>query len=245
MAKKILTLVFIAFLTNSAFGQSCTPDISINTHGYYPDKLDTAQETVAYNMTMQVYSKRDTMVDNPLGGGKVNATIDSIIITSVLGLPPGLAFICNPSNCRFVSLKTHCINIYGTPPQGSSMYYPLDIKATAKVTVGGSYKTTVNESITDFGIFVKDDHISSVETVNNNSMAVYPNPASACFNMYNKRAVEGVVRIYSSTGTLVLEQIVLPNEEIKIGTISWPMSVYYIQTTYKDGLSVNANVLIK
>jgi hypothetical protein len=245
MIKKILTLGIASFLTVLSYGQTCTPDISIKTHGYYPSELDSATEAVAYNMTMQVFSKRDTQVDNPFGAGKVNATIDSIIVNSVSGLPSGVSYACNPANCRFVSLKTHCINIFGTPPQGSSAYYPLDIKVTAKVTIGGSFPTTVNESVTNFGIFVKDDNISSVQTVSNYSVALYPNPAASYFNICNKRNVNGVVKVYSSTGVLVYEINIKEKEEIIVNSLKWPLAMYHIQVNYVDGVNTHANVLIK
>jgi len=237
MIKKILTLTILIASNLILMGQSCTPDNNINTAGYYPAELDSAQEMSAYNMTMQVYSNRDTMVDNPFGSGQVAATIDSILVEGVTGMPPGLNYICNPSDCRFVSLKTHCINIYGTPTQGSAGSYPLTINIRAKVTVNGSFKTSVTEEITNFAIIVKDDDISALSRIKTtDAIKVYPNPSQNALNIENLRASAGMIHIYAADGREVAKYTLEHKKTLKIDNSNWKTGIYTIKLTYADGI---------
>lgn len=226
MKKLILTFVLFSSL-GLIYAQSCIPNTSITNSGYFPRILDSAQEMSAYNMTIQVRSQRDTMVSNPFGPGTINATIDSIIVTGVSGMPAGLNYICNPNNCRFVSLKTHCVNIYGMPAQGSAGIYPLSISVSVKVVVGGVIPQTINENINDFSIYVKDDNINSLANISNPQwLDVYPNPSNGKLNIANKNKVIGDLKIYDFQGKLILQQSLTAFSIQEIDIAMLPNGIY-------------------
>lgn len=236
MIKKILTLVVLLCCNIVLYGQSCIPDTSIKQPGYYPSELDTAQEMLMYSMTMQVRSNRDTMVDNPFGPGQIAATIDSIIVDSVAGIPPGINYICNPSNCRFVSEKTHCINLFGTPVQGSAGNYPMVIYVTAKATIGGGFKTSVTEQIRDFGIVVRDDNISlNHRVIENGAIKIYPNPAKGDIHIENLKNKNGVIHVFNGEGKVIEKHPIYGNQKILVNNERWHSGIYTIRLSYSDG----------
>ncbi len=241
MRKNFLTAALFSFvivLCNLIQAQSCTPNTSINTHGYYPASLDTATEGEMYSMTMHAYSKRDTSVDNPFGGGKVNATIDSIIVDQVIGLPAGIGYICNPANCRFVSLKTHCINLFGTPSAGTAGNHPLEIKVTAKATIAGGFKTNQEESIFGFAVFVKQGKTSAVKGLQvGKELKVYPNPSHNRFNFKNLLNQNASIRLYGLNGQLIQELSGEGKGSQAVDASKWANSLYKVIINYDAGIT--------
>jgi hypothetical protein len=238
-----LTIIsFIAFAGLSA--QTCTPDTSINTHGYFPAELDTAQEMSQYNMTMHVFSKRDTMVDNPFGGGQVAATIDSILVKQVSGMPAGLNYACNPRDCRFVTLKTHCINIYGVPEQLSAGVYPLRIVVDVKARINGTFPVTQEEEITDFSIIVKDDNISAIDNgFNQTKMNIAPNPFVERLDLTFTKANSGVVKITNQLGQLVHTAQFGNTKDVEIDTKLIKSGIYFITVELEDGTIFSEKII--
>lgn len=236
MIKKILTLAVFIGLSTFLVGQTCAPDTSIKEPGYYPRTLDTAEEMSMYSMTVQIHSTRDTMVDNPFGGGQISATIDSIIVDSVAGFPAGVTYMCTPSNCRFVSLKTHCINIYGTPMQGSADSYPLVIYVTVKATLSGGFKTSVTEQIRDFTMHVKDDNISSSAQVKElEGFRVYPNPSNGTMHIDNRTDKNGTIQVFNAEGKHIEQRTIKGNEKIQMNNSNWVTGIYTIRIIFTDG----------
>ena len=244
MLKNILTIICALFITNNILAQSCTPDNAITTNGYYPAELDSAQENSFYSMTMQVYSLRDTMVDNPFGGGQVNAAIDSIIVKEVSGMPSGVNYVCNPANCRFVTLKTHCINLYGTPPSGSAGVYPLVITVDVKARIGGTFPVTQEEEITGFNIVVNDDSISTISNViRKTAFSVYPNPSNSDFNIKTTYFGEGFFKVFNSLGQEVYEFKTKGDEQYIIPANTWNDGVYILRFTNRHGEVISQTLL--
>jgi hypothetical protein len=236
MIKKILTVAVLIGLNLTLVGQTCQPDTSVKSPGYFPADLDTAIELSMYSMTVQVHSTRDTLVDNPFGGGQIAATIDSIIVDGVTGLPPGISYICNPSNCRFVSLKTHCINLFGTPTQGSAGNYPMVISVTAKATLAGGFKTSVTEQIRNFSIVVRDDNISSNQWVKaNDGIKIYPNPSKSNLNIENLQNINGVIQVYNAEGKEIEKRLINGSQKISMNNERWVSGIYTIRLTFADG----------
>lgn len=246
MIKNLLLILTSFILISGIEAQTCSPDTTLKTHGYYPAELDSATEMTQYNMTMQVYSKRDTMVDNPFGGGQVSATIDSIIVKQVTGMPSGLSFACNPGNCRFVSLKAHCINIYGTPEQATAGVYPLRIVVDVKATINGSFPVTQEEEITDFSIVVKDDNISAIKHTLGvvNAVSFYPNPFKDNIEVKLGSAESGTVSISNALGQVLKQDKISNQSSLVIDTELLSAGVYFVNVQLLSG-AIYTQKLIK
>ena len=65
MIKKILTVAVLIGLNLTLVGQTCQPDTSVKSPGYFPADLDTAIELSMYSMTVQVHSTRGHVGGQP------------------------------------------------------------------------------------------------------------------------------------------------------------------------------------
>lgn len=232
---KLLFIALLGIFANNLSAQSCTPDANINQHGYYPDKLDSATEQLAYSMTIQLYSKRDTAIANPLGPGTVNATIDSLIIQRITGLPAGLTYVCNPPNCRYPSLKTGCVNIFGTTPNSSAGNYPLIIEVLVKATLGGSFKQNFPQNVEDFNIVVKDDNVAATNEILGGLLSIYPNPTINEINIINPNFVGFDVQLISITGQVLLDQHSSKTVNTALDTQNLANGIYTLLIKTADG----------
>jgi len=232
MKNLILYLVlFGTFYTfkSALFAQNCTPDITIKEHGYYPSKLDTATENIQYSMTIQLYSKRDTTI------GTINATIDSIILDRITGLPNGLTYACNPPNCRYPSLKTGCINIFGTPATGSAGNYPLVIEVTVKATAGGSFKQNFPQKVEDFDIVVQDNTVGLPAEIVQGLLSIYPNPSTHEINIVNPNFLQFDIQLVAMSGQVLINQKSSKTVNTALSTTNLPNGIYNLLIKTIDG----------
>src|SRR6185369_9269350 len=103
--------------------------VSITTPGTYPDSLPHATVGNAYSETLQVRVLTDTVII--VLGTPVTATVDSILVESVSGLPSGFSYTCTPSNCHFPGGSNGCVLLQGTAPTiGMVGTYPIVVYIT-------------------------------------------------------------------------------------------------------------------
>lgn len=110
--------------------QVCVPDPQYTQPGLYPDSianLDSGMVGVLYSDTITAVVPTDT-VDG--SGNCCNpVAIDSMVITSIGGLPPGLSYQCEPPNCQFPGGTSACILISGTPTDTGTFSITADVTA--------------------------------------------------------------------------------------------------------------------
>lgn len=131
--KKLITLWALASLVAmlafpaAAFGQGCTPDPQYTTAGFFPETLPSVCINQPYDQVITVIVPADTTFPGIPGA----IPIDSLVLTSLTDLPPGLSFECNAGGtaCVFPGGQSGCIRIFGTPTQGG--VYGIDINVTA------------------------------------------------------------------------------------------------------------------
>ncbi len=145
MTRLLLALVFCACAIFSD-AQTCTPNMQYadSTAGVYPKPFDAATNTgvgitecavigqsFSYNLTV--------VINDSLKLGNTSYPLDSIIISSVLGLPAGITYKCDPTNCHFVQNTLSCALIYGTPTSTNAPgAYDMVIKGSAFIN-GSSF----------------------------------------------------------------------------------------------------------
>jgi len=124
MNKKLI-YAFILFFTGMMItvgytnAQVCAPDPQYTQPGIYPDSitnLDSGIVNIAYSDTITVIVPLDTISSIcPCGGCIPCVDIDSIVLTNITGLPPGLSYQCVPPSCAFPGGTSGCVLISGTP----------------------------------------------------------------------------------------------------------------------------------
>lgn len=140
MTRLLLSLAFCACAI-SLFSQDCEPDMSYadSTAGVYPKPYDAATNPTGgitdcavigqpFNFNLTI------VINDTLNLGTFAFGLDSIIITQVLGLPQGLTYSCDPSNCHYLRNTINCAAIYGTPTAANAPGdYDMTIKGSAFV----------------------------------------------------------------------------------------------------------------
>lgn len=148
--RKIL-LLFIAFATGIGFAQAqtvCTPNplfASLGIPGIYPnplqqDFIDPGQQGVPYQFTFTMIVPADTTIDLSSFVGfpipPVTVSVNYQEVTGITGLPAGLNYQCDLSNCQWVGGQNGCLKISGTPSQGGSFVVGLTTGYNVNVPAG-------------------------------------------------------------------------------------------------------------
>lgn len=140
MTRLLLALCICACAT-ILDAQNCTPDMQFadSTAGVYPKPYDAATNTgvgitecavigqsFAFNLTVVI---RDSLKIGAFG-----FKLDSIVISEVIGLPVGITYKCDPTNCHFLKNTVKCALIYGIPTAANAPgAYDMTIKGSAYV----------------------------------------------------------------------------------------------------------------
>lgn len=140
MKKLLLALFVFSFSTSLSFAQ-CVPDMSVaGDPGIHPDSATNfapAYVGTPYEQVITAVIPADTCVQIlPLPFPCTTLAFDSVIVTSVTGLPTGFIFTCAVPNCRFPGNSINCAVITGTATAGQEGTYPLTF--TLDAYVGGT-----------------------------------------------------------------------------------------------------------
>jgi hypothetical protein len=210
MKSKILILCISCLFTAVLFAQPCVPDNNIPfSQGIFPSELQPAMPNVAYNQVIQFKAPLDTLTFIPDLGASLNVRIDSIRILNVLGLPPGMSYACNNSNCLIEGGKTGCLAISGTT--STSGGYPLQVITLTNARVFLTPTTTLPQSRTDtntrYGVFVSwPSGVATIKIMNN--VSVFPNPTKENLYIESTHISSNAFNcsIIDATGKLVMDK---------------------------------------
>jgi hypothetical protein len=202
----LLILMSLSFMISA----QCTPDTTLQNTGIFPPagsipvgtmiQLPTATVGVAYDEVIQVVIPVDTLIDTL--GSSFPATVDSMVITNITGLPPGISFSCDNASCTWEGGTNGCIQLTGTPAVGSSGVYPLSVEVTGYVLLF-NIPLSGQDVITDFQILV--DPAIGIMEVGRDEIVVYPNPATTMVHWRYPSELSGEVEmhIYNVLGAQV------------------------------------------
>jgi hypothetical protein len=230
--------------------QTCTPDPAfINTPGIHPDSATNfVSGTVGqpYNQNITVVVPQDTQVlPPPLPA----IPFDSIRMTGISNLPPGLTYMCagtsNPTSlCTWLGNTNGCAAIYGTPTTAGT--YSLVISVDA--FVGGSttansftvtyYKITINPAV---GIG-ENSNVSF--DVKQNAPNPFTNKTNIRFTLPSEDKVKFTV--YNMLGKLVMEKKidgVKGENELEIDGKNFSGGMYFYSLEYK-GKAVTRRMMV-
>lgn len=150
-------LITASIITSGLFANAqCIPDVTITDPGVYPDSatgLAVGMVGVPYNQVIQVRTFLDTVV-NVAPFGTVNFQLDSITITGVSGLPPGITYACNPGTCKFLASSNGCLLLSGTPVTAGIYPITVDVMAKGKLTNLGNLSFSQPQTVTYYTITI-------------------------------------------------------------------------------------------
>jgi hypothetical protein len=222
----LFTVMVLGLKAQCTIAPSCTVTTGYCSTPAVNTALPPATEQIAYSTTIQV----------SVGTSYSVATITNATVTSVSGLPTGLAATYNPSSGVIAGGGNGCILISGTPAA-----------ATA-----GSYTVTANVSVnTNFGVFpttltwnltVNSPAGIGYFTAPSANLLLAPNPAKAEMNVSADFHFQAV-RVYDALGNLVLTQNVNGASKTTIMVDGLNAGFYFLQVS--DGNKVATRKFIK
>lgn len=240
--KKIYILALLIISTFAATAQ-CTPDNTLTQPGYYPDDLDTAKTGAPYSMVLQVRIPPDTNV--VFGGFPVKATIDSIRLMEVAGLPTGFTYQCNGGNCTFIPTKTACALLSGTATSTQVGVYPLELRILAYARVSG-FPVNQPDTIRNFTLVVTQGTGGTTSVIgypgDNRQLAVFPNPAqgTVAILLRGENSETVTYEITDIAGKVYRnEKVKLENGEVLLSTQLDELAkgIYFVRVTNGKGVT--------
>ena len=235
--KKSLLLISFIVLSALQIQAQCVPNTSNTTPGITPDSatgLSAGTVGVLYSQVLQIFVPATTPV--VIFGQTVTVTVVSVELNSLTGLPPGLTYACNPSNCLFPGNSNGCADISGTPTVAGN--YPLTAVITSTGTVFGQPTTQV-DTLSYYVIDVTGAVSSIYEStglgffMNQNS----PNPCAEFTDIRYVVPARGEVdfRLFNLIGKEVYRSLLSPDQgenELRFDTRDLAPGVYMYSMTF-------------
>ncbi|MDG2455317.1 MAG: T9SS type A sorting domain-containing protein [Bacteroidia bacterium] len=220
--------LLIATLTATAVyvqAQNCNPDNTITQAGVYPEQPDTAFADEAYDFSFQVLALKDTAVI--FGGQNLNATIDSIKVNNVIGLPSGFEYTCNPMNCVFNWRAVGCVNVKGNPTQSQVGVYDLKI-ATTVYAKAGILALPVPDTTDGYELVINGDGSASIFDIASTQISIYPNPSNNGVYMLSSTDQLLLLSIVDIQGKKIDFKSVTEKNSTTINLEEAPKGVYFL-----------------
>ncbi len=243
--KSIFTLSALFFAMLAVNAQPCTPG-AYTTPGIYPDttiNLPQGAVTQSYQGVITAVVPSDTTIYG------IPATIDSIGVTEIQGLPTGFTWAGSRPSNFILGGTTGCIGINGTPTAGQEGTYPLLIKILSSGKLAGM-PTTLPDTLNGYKIVILDQtHVSIVDSrqFSFGVSEMYPNPASTHVTIVvtnNKSSIVNVA-IKDMLGRQVAlssHQVIAGENKLNINVSSLNEGVYFY--TVSDGVQTISRKLI-
>lgn len=205
--------------------QTCTPDTNLKVAGFLPATLPDAEEGVFYNEGISVLTFRDTY--RQVGAVKIPVRVDSIRVTGISGLPPGITYKCQHPRCVYLWDTVRCVSIYGTPTKPGT--YPIKIYVRAFAKLGGASSITQNDSIARFTMVV-NGNTAGIMSTSDAAFSVYPVPACDVVSIRGVKVTEKMWQMRDMGGRILTIPPFTEDGEIRFNIASLSPGTYLVQS---------------
>jgi len=266
MKKLALLFTVIIFSFNNVNAQ-CSPDFiftSLAIPGVYPPAVQIPNVPlplgitdgsvgVSYTQTLTLVVLQDTTMDiasllDPTIVTAINAagisTIMSLdvnhVVYDVSGLPNGLSYTCDQSNCQYSSGVDGCILIDGTPTQGGTFPVPVNMTVNVQIPAitdpifGTVILPSTAMDLPAFPAVEYDLLISGGTAINDfksSDFILFPNPTNNTTTLNLKTTAD--VKIYNVLGEVVSNYSSVKNTlNIKKSDIG--IGMFYVSISTKN-----------
>ena len=218
----------------------CSPDFlftSLGVPGVYPPELPISGIPMVgmadgvvgstYSQTLTLVVLEDTTMDvasilpvsvvtaMSLAGISTVMSLDvNHVSFDVSGLPNGISYTCDQSNCEYLSGVDGCILVSGTPTQGGNFPVPVNMIVNAQIPpindpvlgtpiFAGMAVNLPSFPAIEYDLFIDGGATTISEIAQNNSL--YPNPTSsiAKLSVFNTSDI----LVYNILGKEILNKI--------------------------------------
>jgi hypothetical protein len=201
----------LSLLSFGSFSQ-CSPNpiyTLLGIPGIWPNAMQgdlNGTENDAFSQVFTVIPPTDTTVNlDTFSLGNVNVPINHVSVTGIAGLPNGLSYTCNNTNCQWALGTNGCFIIDGTPTESGTFTVTVTLTTNVEVPFVGGFDLpgfdidyTLIIAPTPVGIETKNNYELSIEKI-------APNPFSekAIVQYTNNGNEDLILNLYNSIGTLV------------------------------------------
>jgi hypothetical protein len=242
---KKIYIFFLALCTLSVFtfAQPCTPDPNLNVPGFSPDSTTNLPPGTAGQYYMAVISAKiptDTVYMSQ------NATVDSIGIKNVLGLPSGLTWTSDSPNNYWHGGTKGCMLISGTTNNPGIYQLKIAISIHGK---WGIIPLVLPDTVAFYRIDMQPADISELSENSFQIGKTFPNPASemTTIEVFSSNPSIAQFRIFNIVGVQMTESKHQLNKGLNNITVplkQYPSGMYYFtisngEKTYTRKLNIS------
>lgn len=247
--KRLLLLFAATIVTGLSVNAQCTPDPQYTSPGVYPDSatgFSPATVGVAYDQLITNVVPADTTTT--IGGFPITLTFDSVVVVSIVGLPPGYTYSCYDAQntvspmdgCAFEGNTIGCVSITGLSQPGDEGTYDLDISVDAYLE-GGT--TPAASYVLDY-YSIEVQPAAGIEEYANQRFKLFPNPVSESFTL---EGLEGVdvksISISNASGQVLRTFEDVTGSSMDMNVADLDGGIYFVHVAY--GTSVDVVRFIK
>ncbi len=234
--KKLLLSIALAVGGTFAVNAQCTPGANYadSLFGVWPDTIQNfplATANVSYTTDLNFKVPTDAGDIDPTFAG---ATIVSFSVNDVVGLPPGMDYTCNISNCSYLGGANGCAQITGTCATPGTYDIQIDLTATVSIPFVG--EIPVPQSFTGYKIIVGS---LGVVTLDASNVTIFPNP------VLNELTLEGLsaynfetIEIFNAAGQSVKQVGSTELNKLELNVADLNAGVYMIHLNGMNGTTV-------
>jgi hypothetical protein len=199
---KVAKIVFLLSFAIRLSAQPCTPLTNFpGNQGILPDVLPAAYLDAPYTAVMQLKAPADTNV--VFNNNTVRFVVDSMRLVQTLGLPPGISFECNPTNCMLLGGQTGCALISGQATAGGVFPIKLIVRTAGRVQLIIQLPQVSIDTNERYTIVVHQNTGLTKVIDKKLPMTVYPNPAAEKITIKLNGISGEYVNIYDASGKLL------------------------------------------
>ena len=238
MKKLLLSFSILVGFYSLSFGQNCSPNqvwADTTDYGVIPDTIQNfppAVQNEFYTSDLNFKVPADATLVSSLA--PAGSTIQSFTVTSVSGLPTGLSYVCNNSNCTYNGGANGCANVYGTPTVTG--VFPVTINISANVLIN-PILPALPQSTSFSGYKIVVGTAGQIEQIIA-PLKVVPNPAK------NMITIDGItssmkansVSIVNLEGKLIADKEVSTATNVSFDLTGVKSGMYFVNVTHASGI---------
>ena len=217
--KKLLLTLTLAFAFFCVKAQ-CTADPQYTVVGIYPDSTTGLPDAIvgqSYDEIITIISPIDT--STVIFGTNIPVTVQTIELTSVIGLPSSFTYDCENSNCVFLGGSTSCAILSSPGPTLAEVGYHQIIMNTTTTVDAGLFGIQTQDDIIDY-YFINVTNATSV--INQFSdftfelKDIFPNPvnSNAKIQFISGNSNDIVFTVFNYLGEKIEERNIAANRGV-------------------------------
>lgn len=227
----------MAFFGAMSVNAQCNPDTQYTSPGIYPDSATNfAPACVNQPYTQLITNVVPQDTTTMIGPVPVTLSIDSIVLVSVTGLPPGMSIACNPSGCAYLGGTTGCAIITGTCATAGTYNLLFSLKAYVG---GGGAATAQSFTLDYYKIVVSNCGTAGLGENSSSSFKMFPNPASGKVTIegLGKQAIQNI-SLTNAEGKLIRTYDLIEGASMDINMESLNHGLYFVTINHGKGTEV-------